>query len=67
MRLQGHWLHRRKTEPTTGTAADLDAKDEIIDSLIKTADGLVLELRESLSQAMAELRASAGKADDDGR
>lgn len=58
---------RRRADRHHQVLTDLDATDKIVDDLIEQADGLVVELRQSLSQAMAELRASAGGADDDRR
>lgn len=56
---------RRRPDRHHQALTDLDATDKIVNDLIQQADGLVVELRQSLSRAMTELRASAGGTNDD--
>jgi hypothetical protein len=58
--------HARTVAEHMQTITDLEDKDKIIDSLLKTADDLVGELRESLVRATASMRDSSGEAGDDG-
>lgn len=59
-------IHARNMAERRQALTDLNDKDKIIDDLLRTADGLVSELRVSLERATASLRDSAGEADDDG-
>jgi len=69
MRLPGHQRRDRRQGATESELAltDLEAKDKIIDDLLEAADGLVSELRLSLSQASAVLHGGAGEGDDGDR
>jgi len=59
--------HTRTVADHEQALTDLEAKDKLVDDLLRTADGLVDELKSKLVQVSAALRDPAGGEDDDGR